>query len=176
MENFPVPTSPSRRQVLAVAAATVTLPMLGSAVGALRSANANATLNPAARAATGGATAASEPAGWITTTLKPADLKDNEFTAVAGHAIVLTRADKTVSAVSNKCTHKGCSMNPKAGNKTLICTCHNSAFNLDGSVAKAPATQPLPHYAIRVNDKGLIEIDPGQTLTKDNKGATITIS
>jgi hypothetical protein len=43
-------------------------------------------------------------------------------------------------------------------------------------VAQAPATQPLAHFAVRINDKGLIEIDPGQTLAKDDKGASLTIS
>ena len=75
--------SPSRRQVLAVAAATVTLPMLDSALGAMRSARAGGGGGAAA------APAATEKAGWFTTTLKPADLKDNQFTAVAGHSVVL---------------------------------------------------------------------------------------
>jgi hypothetical protein len=43
-------------------------------------------------------------------------------------------------------------------------------------VAKGPATLPLPHYAIRVNDKGFVEIDPGTKLAKDGKGASVTIS
>jgi Rieske Fe-S protein len=152
---------------LAAAAATAALPMLSAAAGAARSARG---------AGRSSAAATAEKPGWITTTLKAADLKDNEFTAVAGHAIVVARAGKTVAALTTKCTHSGCSMTPKASAKTLTCTCHKSEFNLDGTVAHAPATQPLSHYAIRMNDKGLIEIDPGQQLTKDNKSATITVS
>jgi Rieske Fe-S protein len=165
--------SPTRRQVLAVAAATVTIPMLDTALGTVRSASAAA----AQRGGTENGTNPAEKAGWFTTTLKAADLKDNEFTAVDGHAIVLSRAGKTVSALSNTCTHKGCSIAPKAGTKVLgPCQCHQAQFNLDGSVSKGPATTPLPHYAIRVNDKGLVEVDPGQTLKKDDKGASVTIS
>ena len=44
-----------------------------------------------------------------------------------------------------------------------------------GSVAHAPSKEPLSHFAIRVNDKGFIEIDPSQKLAKDDKGATITL-
>lgn len=173
MENSPF-ASPSRRQVLAAAAATVTLPMLGSAIGALRAAQASATTAPAT--ARGTTSAPAEKPGWFATTLKPADLKDKEFTAVAGHVIVLSRTDKTVVALTNKCTHKGCAINPKAGANILTCPCHGAQFNLDGTVAKAPAKLPLDHYAIRVSANGVIEIDPGQKLAKDDKSATITIS
>ena len=119
-----------------------------------------------------------EKAGWITTTLKPADLKDNEeFTAVDGHQIVVTRLRQNmVMAMTNVCTHKQCVVKPTAGSKTLVCQCHKSEFNLDASVAHAPATKPLGIYAIRVSDKGVIEIDPGTTPTKDAKEYSVTIA
>ncbi len=164
MVNFSAIHNPSRRKVLAIATATVALPVLNSALGAMRSASAAA------------AAAATEKSSWFTTTVKPADLKVNEFAALPNHAIVLSRSDKTVSALTNVCTHKGCAITPTAGAKTMTCACHKSQFNLDGSVAQAPATLPLSHYAIRVNDKGFIEIDPGQTLAKNDKGATLTIT
>ena len=169
--------SPNRREVLAVAAATVTIPMLDSVLGAMRSASAVASQRGGGGGGGGNGTAPAEKAGWFTTTLKAGDLKDNEFTVVEGHEIVLARTGKTVAALSNVCTHKGCTIAPKAGTKVLgPCQCHQAAFNLDGSVAKAPATAPLPHLAIRVNDKGFIEIDPGQNLSKGDKGSSMTIS
>jgi cytochrome b6-f complex iron-sulfur subunit len=165
MNNSALTDSPSRRQVLVAAAATVTLPILGQALGAVNSARGNAAPN----------SAATEQGGWFTTTFKPADLKDNEFTALPGRPIVLARSGKTVAALTNKCTHSGCAMNPAAGSKTLSCQCHRSQFNLDGSVAQPPAKQALSHFAIRVNDKGLIEIDAGQKLGQADKAATLTI-
>jgi cytochrome b6-f complex iron-sulfur subunit len=162
--------SPSRREVLAVAAATVSLPLIDSALGTLPSALA---------AGRGGNTTASAPAevpGFFATTFKPADLKDNEFTAIPGHAIVLSRKGKTVAAISTKCTHRGCTIDPKAGKNVLACQCHGAQYNLDGTVAKAPATKALDRYALRVNDKGLIEVDPGQKVAADDKNATFTIS
>ena len=154
--------SPSRREVLAIAAVTVSLPLLESAMGT----------QPFVRAASEPA----EVAGFFATTVKPANLKDNEFTAVPGHAILLSRKAKIVAAMSNKCTHNGCTLNPSAGKNILTCTCHKSEFNLDGSVAKAPAKKPLDRYAVRVNDKGFIEIDPGQKLPADDKNAALTIN
>jgi Rieske Fe-S protein len=145
----------SRRDVLAIAAATITLPMLQSALGNLQTAHAQAGGN--------GGAAPIEP-GWFTTTLKPAALKDNEFAAIPNRpAVILSRAGKEVAALSSKCTHKGCTIRPRAAAKVLTCACHNSQFNLDGTVAKGDAAGPLPRYAIRTNAAGFIEIDPGQT-------------
>ena len=142
--------------------------MLQNALGGLRSASA---------AAPGRAPAQPpEKPGFFATTLKPADLKDNEFTTVDGHALLITRTDKTVTALTNVCTHRQCAMKPKAGEKILSCACHGSQFNLDGTVAKAPARMPLQHFAIRTNDAGLIEIDPGTKVAKDDKNFAITLT
>jgi cytochrome b6-f complex iron-sulfur subunit len=165
MKDTPVP-SPSRRAVLAVTAATVSLPMLESALGSLKAARA---------AGDGAGTPASKPS-WITTTLKPDDVKDNEFSIVTGQKIVLARSGKDISAMTNVCTHRGTAINPKAGQKTLTCPSHGSIFNLDGTVGKGPAMVPLQHYAIRLNDKGMIEVDPSQKVTKDAKEATLTVT
>jgi Rieske Fe-S protein len=58
-------------------------------------------------------------------------------------------------------------MPPKAGEKKLVCPCHASEFNMDGTVAKGPATVAVPNFAIRIKADGYIEIDPGQ---KPKKG------
>jgi Rieske Fe-S protein len=170
----------SRRQLLTATAAAVSLPMVEAALGSLRSTHA-ATAPATGPARGAGArgnnrTAPDEPAGWFATTLKPADLKDGEFTDVAGHVVVLTRSGKQISALSTKCTHQGCKVPATAGQKILTCPCHQAQYNLDGSVAKGPARNALQHYALRVNDKGFIEVDPGQKLAKDAKEATVTIS
>src|SRR5205809_826922 len=127
----------SRREVLAVAAAAVSLPMVEAALGKMRSANAQAAGAPAtataparAGAAAGASrTAPDEPAGWLTTTMKAADVKDGEFTDVAGHVIALSRTGKQITALSTKCTHMGCKIAPKAGEKILTCPCHGGQFN-----------------------------------------------
>ena len=47
------------------------------------------------------------------------------------------------------CTHAGCTVN-KVADGTIDCPCHGSKFNLDGSVAKGPATAPLKPQAVTV--------------------------
>ncbi len=66
--------------------------------------------------------------------------------------IVTLTPDGLVHAFSMKCTHQGCSINSQAVNTVLgeviVCPCHNSMFNLDGSVAQGPATLPLNSYPV----------------------------
>lgn len=48
------------------------------------------------------------------------------------------------------CTHQGCTIDKVDGTK-VACPCHGSQFNWsDGSVAKAPATQPLKEIKIKI--------------------------
>ena len=162
----------SRREFLAAGAAIVTLPMISTALGQLRQASAAA---PAGRG-TAPATAPDEKAGWFTTKLKAADVKENEFTEVEGHLIVVARVGKDITAYTNKCTHKGVKMLPKAGQKLITCTAHGSQFNLDGTVAKKPAAASLAQYAIRVNADGLLEIDPGTNPKKEDKEFKVTLA
>jgi len=179
--------TPSRREVLAVAAATVTLPMLASALGQVRSASA-ATSAPATAPAAGtgrpngrgaNAKAPDEKAGWFATKLKPEDVKDGQFTDVDGHVIVLSRTGKEITALTSKCTHQGCQIKAKGDAKTVTCPCHGAQFNLDGTIAdgsRQKTIAALSHYAIRTNSDGVIEIDPGTKPTKDDKEFKITVA
>ncbi len=165
MEN--PPPSPSRRTIISAAAVTVGLPLVESALGRLRSARAEA---PAPTPARGGV---AEKPGYIDTTLKPADVKDKEFTLVKGHKVLVVRQGDNITAITNVCTHRGCTVTPTAGQDIMTCGCHKAQYNLDGGVVKGPATVPLNHYAVKLNDKGTIEVDPGQVVAKDAKEAVL---
>jgi nitrite reductase/ring-hydroxylating ferredoxin subunit len=56
---------------------------------------------------------------------------------------------------SSKCTHKGCAVN-KVADGTIDCPCHGSKFNLDGSVVKGPATEPLEAKQISVEGDSIV--------------------
>lgn len=99
--------------------------------------------------ATSSASAAA-PAGDALTTTK--DVPVGGGTIFKEQKLVVTQPTagqfKCFSAV---CTHSGCTVG-SVSNGTIDCPCHGSKFNVaDGSVAKGPATKPLPEQAIKVD-------------------------
>jgi nitrite reductase/ring-hydroxylating ferredoxin subunit/uncharacterized membrane protein len=76
-----------------------------------------------------------------------------------GADVLLFRDGDDVYAVSDRCTHRGCSLSDgevKTG--TVICPCHGSTFRLaDGAVVRGPATAPQPAYDTRVVE-GRVEV------------------
>jgi Rieske Fe-S protein len=50
-------------------------------------------------------------------------------------------------ALSMRCTHERCEVDGNVPqNGPILCRCHGSQFNLDGSVRKGPAAAPLTSY------------------------------
>lgn len=65
--------------------------------------------------------------------------------------IIIRRSETTVSVLSDECTHAGCPVNlPQNGQ--ILCACHNSLFDLDGSVIQGPANLPLPSWSAVLRD------------------------
>jgi Rieske Fe-S protein len=52
------------------------------------------------------------------------------------------------------CTHRGCAVAVKNGD--IECPCHGSKFNLDGTVAHGPATEPLAARPVTVRDGQIV--------------------
>jgi nitrite reductase/ring-hydroxylating ferredoxin subunit len=70
--------------------------------------------------------------------------------------IVLTQPSEGVFAgFSAVCTHAGCTVSEVVGG-TIVCPCHGSRFNLDGSVANGPASRPLETRAVSVRDGSIV--------------------
>ncbi|MCF8589174.1 QcrA and Rieske domain-containing protein [Gordonia liuliyuniae] len=67
---------------------------------------------------------------------------------VVGDVVVTQAKEGEFAAFSTKCPHQGCAVAPK-GDK-LDCPCHGSEFNLDGSLVRGPATEPLTPVAVQV--------------------------
>lgn len=65
-----------------------------------------------------------------------------------GFPILIVRSTPaTYTALSMRCTHAACAVDkivPVGG--PILCRCHGSLFELDGSVRRGPATQPLARY------------------------------
>ncbi len=63
--------------------------------------------------------------------------------------VMLVRGEgEQVSAFLLKCTHLGCTVGWNGEARTFDCPCHGSRFEIDGTVKKGPAKQPLTAFAV----------------------------
>ena len=59
---------------------------------------------------------------------------------------VVRTGDTTVVALSDVCTHSGCTMDYDASANQMSCPCHGSLFSLDGRVVRGPANRAVKVY------------------------------
>jgi nitrite reductase/ring-hydroxylating ferredoxin subunit/uncharacterized membrane protein len=71
---------------------------------------------------------------------------------VGGVPVLLTRLDGTVTAIADRCTHRGGPLHEgEIANGCVTCPWHGSTFRLaDGSVVAGPASRPQPAFEVRV--------------------------
>ncbi len=106
-------------------------------------------------AATGDAPTTSAPAAAPDAAIaKTADVPVGSG-VIVDDVVVTQPAAGEFKAFSSKCTHKGCAVN-KIADGTIDCPCHGSKFNLDGTVAKGPATEPLEARTISVQGDSIV--------------------
>jgi Rieske Fe-S protein len=74
---------------------------------------------------------------------------------IVGQVVLTQPTAGDIKGFSAICTHAGCEVN-KVAEGTIDCPCHGSKFNLDGSVAKGPATKPLEPAAVSVSGDSII--------------------
>ena len=80
--------------------------------------------------------------------------------AKSGGFLIISDNGK-LHASSSTCTHKSNLVGVDSENRLqLKCEKHGSLFNLDGQVVKPPAKRSLPRFAIRLNDKKHVVVDP----------------
>ena len=59
--------------------------------------------------------------------------------------LVVRTARGEFSALSTRCAHEGCPVNPPV-NGVITCPCHGSQYSLDGKVLRGPTIYPLTRY------------------------------
>ena len=70
--------------------------------------------------------------------------------------VVVTQANPGVfKAFTAVCTHQGCALSGVTDGK-IDCPCHGSKFDLDGGVAKGPATKPLEAVQVAVKGDSIV--------------------
>jgi cytochrome b6-f complex iron-sulfur subunit len=75
-------------------------------------------------------------------------LKQDGGYIYTNNVIVINTGNENFVALSDICTHAGCTVNYSASSKDLYCPCHGSVFSLSGSVQRGPAVTALAKYTI----------------------------
>ena len=101
------------------------------------------------------------PTGWQPAIASEELPEDEPTPAMVGAVeVLLLRRGATIHALSNRCSHRGCSLHEGdfSGESRVVCPCHGSTFSLDdGSVLHGPATAPQPAYLTRIRE-GKVEV------------------
>ncbi len=99
--------------------------------------------------------------------------KPQRVTVPHGGVLLVTRTDAaTLSAVSAKCTHRGCEVGWSAEASQLQCPCHGAAFtaagkNIHGTRRKPDESLPaLPTLPVRLRN-GVVEVNLGAVTPGD---------
>jgi cytochrome b6-f complex iron-sulfur subunit len=112
---------------------------------------------------------APEPVGDVTAGNVSA-LQEGTVKAVSGSPVFVGRDSNGVYAMTTTCTHAGCDMSSAQAISTKItCSCHGSAFDLNGNVVNGPASSPLAHYAVSLATDGTITVHGAQEVSASTR-------
>jgi nitrite reductase/ring-hydroxylating ferredoxin subunit len=92
----------------------------------------------------------------------------NQFAASRG--VILVRDGGKLYALSAHCTHKNGVLEPKDGD--LRCPRHGARFDMTGKVTKGPAKEHLARFAISVDEKGRVIVDPTRRCTTETEAGS----
>ena len=71
--------------------------------------------------------------------------------------VILNPDDKTKAvAFKNQCTHKQCPVDWNADEGSLVCPCHGSKYEPDGTVTDGPAEESLPTYEAKIEGDAVL--------------------
>ncbi|KAA0095918.1 Rieske (2Fe-2S) protein [Mycolicibacterium sp. P1-18] len=125
---------------------------LATATAACSTADKPATAESTSSESTSGAAPAGTPGGGALA--KTADVPVGSGVIVDD--VVITQPTTGVfKGFSTVCPHAGCNVNKITDGK-IICPCHNSEFNLDGTVAQGPAKKPLESKPVTVQGESIV--------------------
>ena len=89
------------------------------------------------------------------------------YTFLEGQNLFVYRDHEGVRAVSAICTHLGCTI--ERTTEGFECPCHGSVYNDRGEVLSGPAPRSLSWYRVSRAPDGKVFIDPGSTVSPDEK-------
>ncbi|MCX6291566.1 MAG: Rieske (2Fe-2S) protein [Bacteroidetes bacterium] len=79
----------------------------------------------------------------------------NSGGSLVNNQVIIINNNGTYVALSDVCTHQGCSVGYDSASKQLNCPCHGASFNLSGAVLGGPAPSSLKQYSVSKNGSTL---------------------
>jgi cytochrome b6-f complex iron-sulfur subunit len=64
---------------------------------------------------------------------------------------ILCTGQSTYIALSQICTHAGCTVDFNSSSKQFVCPCHGGTYNINGKVISGPPPAPLGQYQVTVS-------------------------
>jgi cytochrome b6-f complex iron-sulfur subunit len=89
------------------------------------------------------------------------------FSYLEEHKLFVYRDHEGIKAVSAVCTHLGCILEKSMDG--FECPCHGSCYNDQGEVLSGPAPRDLAWYRVSRAADGSIVINPGRSVSPDEK-------
>ncbi len=79
--------------------------------------------------------------------------RDGIYERFTRHQFFVLRRDGRISAISNVCTHRSCTVRYEQGSG-FVCPCHGARFDVEGKVTGGPAPLDLPHFRVTEEANG----------------------
>ncbi len=77
-------------------------------------------------------------------------LQNSGGSLVSNQVIIINNGGNYV-ALSDICTHQGCSVGYDSSRQKINCPCHGASFNLSGAVLGGPTSSSLKQYTVSKN-------------------------
>ena len=104
--------------------------------------------------------------GGVVVAGDPQEFKPGTVSHVPSGRLYISRLDDGgVLALSQRCTHLGCTVPWRDDEGQFHCPCHSSLFNTKGEVVGGPAPRPLDLYPVSVKD-GKLVVDTSHTVQR----------
>ncbi len=87
---------------------------------------------------------------------------------VGARKVSVIMGDNGLYALVRNCTHMGCIPAFSEEDGLFHCPCHGSIFKKNGDVVRGPAPEPLFRASLKINARGLVEVD-GAILENDER-------
>lgn len=143
--------SQSRRKVIVCAGLGLAATVVAACSTYGKNSAASTASSAPADAGTSAAPGTSAPSGAIT---KTADVPVGSG-VIVGDVVVTQAVAGDFKGFSSVCTHSGCNVSEITDGK-IVCPCHGSKFNLDGTVDQGPAKTSLDAKAISVKGDSIV--------------------